>query len=170
MPVVVAGHHPEVDALIERRRALGLDGNDEMWEGVYHVAPHAHASHGRIESRLIRLLTPFADAAGLEVTGAFNLGLGKDSYRVPDMGVREPGDALYMPSAAVVIEILSPDDETFEKFDYYAERKVAEIFVVDPDAHTIRGWRLIEGRFRSAAESEVLGVAFATLEETLRWP
>src|SRR5512143_2674237 len=113
MTVVVAGHHPEVEKFIDHRRALGLDSCDEMWEGVYHVAPHAHARHGRIESRLAILLAPYAEAAVLEVTGAFNLGLGKDSYRVPDMGVRAPGDELYMPSAAVVIEILSPDDETF---------------------------------------------------------
>jgi hypothetical protein len=172
MSVVVSGTHAEVEALVERRRRLGLDGRDEVWKGVYHVAPHAHSRHGKVESRLTILLHPFAAAAGLEVVGAFNLGLDERDYRVPDLGVREPGpDSVYVATARIVIEILSPDDETFEKFDFYAERGVDEILVADPDTRTIRCWALGQiGRYVERADSAVLAVECRTLRDALAWP
>ena len=39
-------HTVELEELIARRRALGQDGMDEVWEGEYHVAPHAHSHSG----------------------------------------------------------------------------------------------------------------------------
>jgi hypothetical protein len=40
VPTLVMDPPPaEFEALIERRRRLGLDRRDEMWEGVYHLAP-----------------------------------------------------------------------------------------------------------------------------------
>ncbi len=65
---------PELAALIERRRQLGLDQYDEVWGGEYHMAPMAHSSHGEIQAQLIALLHPRATEAGLLVTGPFNLG------------------------------------------------------------------------------------------------
>lgn len=53
MSTVVLGEPPaELEALLARRRALGLDGHDEVWAGAHHVAPHAHSDHGIVEAEL----------------------------------------------------------------------------------------------------------------------
>ena len=72
---VVFGPPPaEISALIARRRALGLDTHDEVWEGEYHMAPAADVAHGWVDQQLAQLLAPLAAAAGLVATGPFNLG------------------------------------------------------------------------------------------------
>ena len=46
---VLLGEPPNVLAeWLERRRALGQDRFDEVWEGDYHVSPEARASHGDV--------------------------------------------------------------------------------------------------------------------------
>ena len=63
-------------------------------------------------------------------TAAFNLGQ-PDDFRVPDGGIhRALPTTVYVPTAAAVIEIESPDDETWDKFGFYAERAVDEVLVV----------------------------------------
>lgn len=47
----------------------------------------------------------------------------------------------WLATAAVVVEILSPDDETFEKFSFYARHDVDEVLVADPAARRITLWR-----------------------------
>jgi Putative restriction endonuclease len=169
---VILGEHPEVEALIARRRELGLDGRDEVWDGLYYVAPHAGIRHSLIQLRLGGLLDGFAAPLGLSVSVAFNLGVAKD-YRIPDLGVHRgsPTD-LYVPTAAMVVEVLSADDKTFEKFDFYAAHHVEEILVVDPDQRTIRVWVLDgpRGEYRESSDSALLQVAAVRLESMITWP
>lgn len=76
------------------------------------MAPHAHARHGDLDQQIAVLVDPLAKAAGLRATGAFGLG-GPDDDRGPDRGLhRVVPDAVYVPTAALVVENLSPDDET----------------------------------------------------------
>ncbi len=125
----------ELQRLLEHRERLGLDGYDEVWEGVYHMAPMARQRHGWLQSQLDRVLGPYADRAGLVGTGPFNLGDDEGDFRVPDLGyLRElDPDLLYVPTAAVVVEVRSPGDESFEKLAFYAAHRVEEVLVVDPD-------------------------------------
>ena len=169
MRTVVLGDRPvELEELIARRRALGQDGFDEVWEGEYHVAPHAHSRHGLIAHRLAVLLDPFARPAGLLGTGAFNLGT-PHNYRVPDGGFHavQP-EGVYVATAPVVVEILSPDDETFAKFRFYAEHGVLEVLVALPDDHEVRCYDPATGEQR--AVSRVLGVDLRELSAELDWP
>ena len=51
----------------------------------------------------------------------FNLGESEHDFRVPDGGLHRPGgDEMWHPSAALVVEIVSPDDETWQKLPFYA--------------------------------------------------
>jgi hypothetical protein len=94
--------------LLKQRQALGQDGYDEVWEGEYHMAPMAHPPHGYLDDELAVLLRPLALGAGLVGTGAFNLG-SPDDYRVPDRGLhRGLPTTTFVPTAAVVVEIVSP--------------------------------------------------------------
>ncbi len=51
MPTLVRDRPPaEFAALLERRRRLGQDLFDEVWEGVLHVNPTPSGRHGAVES------------------------------------------------------------------------------------------------------------------------
>jgi Putative restriction endonuclease len=171
MTVVVVGEHPDVEAIIARRRLLGLDHHDEVWEGVYHMAPYAHSRHGKVEVRLTLALAPYAQAVGLDLVGPFNLGDGPEDFRVPDLGIRDPGpDAVYLPTCRVVVEVLSPEDETFAKFGFYAAHGVDEVLVADPDTRTVRCWELTRGEYQPVGASTVLDLVCADLAASLDWP
>jgi len=110
MPTLVLGTSPpELEALLERRRRTGADRFDEVWDGVYHLVPGPSQGHARLEAQLTRLLGPPADAAGLEITGQFNLGQTREDFRVPDGGLQSCGCRENVhPTAALVVEIVSP--------------------------------------------------------------
>lgn len=41
---------------------------------------------------------------------------------------------VFMATAALVLEIVSPDDETWDKLDFYAAHDVDELLIVDPQS------------------------------------
>ena len=172
MRTVVLGPRPaEIQSLIERRHAQGIDLFDEVWEGSYHVAPAPSAAHGYLDDVLAVLLHPYAQAAGLVGTGPFNLG-GPDDYRVPDRGYhRGRPRGTWIPTAALVVEIVSPDDESYEKFGFYAEHGVEELIVADPSTRALGMWRRTAGgRYEQVPSSSLLGVSEADLSGAVSWP
>lgn len=170
MSTLVLGHEPVIEAWLQERRARGLDGRDEVWEGVHHVVPHEHGRNGAVAMQLVLLLSGPARAVGLLAGGSFNLGEPKD-FRVPDLGFhRGSPDALYFPTAALVIEVLSPDDETFAKFDFYARHGVDELWVVDPLEHTVRIWTLRDGCYDEVDASALLGLTATEVVAGVDWP
>src|ERR1700735_5147761 len=100
----------ELQALLERRRRLGQDRKDEVWEGVLHMVPAPAHRHGHLAQQLAELLGPTPRAAALEPKIAeVHLGDAKNDFRVPDGGLHRPGAAdMWHPTAALVLEILSP--------------------------------------------------------------
>ena len=172
MTTVILGEHPEVQTMIEQRRALGQDGSDEVWEGVYYVVPHAHVHHGLLQVRLGRILDDVTSPHGFTVSAEFNLGKPND-YRVPDLGVHRgvPGE-LYVPTAAMIVEILSPNDKTIEKFDFYGRHDVEEILVADLADRSIRLWRYASSvsSYRPAEDSVILGMPRSELADRISWP
>lgn len=68
-----------------------------------------------------------------------NIGPASRDFRVPDGSFFDGRPSgLYVTNAVLVIEVLSPDDETWEKFAFYAANGVQEILV----AHPQERWRL----------------------------
>jgi Uma2 family endonuclease len=171
MKLVVVGEPPvEITSFLARRRALGQDRLDEVWEGEYHVVPAAHPWHGQVLSLLDRLLGPLADAAGLIGTIEFNLGA-EDDYRVPDLGYhRTAPSEVWVPTAAIVVEVVSPHDETWEKFDFFARHGVEEICVADPMARQVRWFVLAGAAYEETSASPLLGVTAAELVARIEWP
>jgi len=168
---VILGAPPlELAALLTRRRVLGLDAHDEVWEGVYHLAPHAHSDHGIVELEVGVALRRHGRAVGLVATAAFNLGEPAD-YRVPDGGLhRQRPAVLYVPTAALVVEVLSPGDETMGKRAFYAAHGVEELLVADPAAQTLRLWRLEGPEHAEMTRSALLGVTLEELANEIDWP
>ncbi len=170
--VVLSPPPIEVEQLIERRKQLGLDGYDEMWEGTYHMAPMARFGHGRLQAQVIALLEPLAERAGLLISGPFNLGLA-DDFRVPDGGLhRGEGDpeAVYLDTAAIVLEVVSAGDETYDKLPHYAAHGVDEVLVVDPNERRVKILVLSGDRYRDAEGSILLGTQATDLQAAIRWP
>lgn len=161
----------ELQSLIERRHALGIDLFDEVWEGSYHVAPAPSAAHAYLDDVLAVLLHPYAQAAGLIGTGPFNLGR-PDDYRVPDRGYhRGRPKGTWVPTAAIVVEIVSPDDETYEKFGFFADRGVEELIVVDPSVQALALWRrTTDCSYEEQPASALLRVTAADLIAAISWP
>jgi Uma2 family endonuclease len=169
---VVLGARPaELDAVLQRRRALGQDRFDEVWDGVYHMAPAPDAAHGLVDDEIAALLRPLARRAGLVGTGPFNLGVAGD-YRVPDRALhRAVPSGVWVPTAVLVVEIVSPDDETWEKFGFYAAHRVEEILVADPATRTVRCWRLDRaGGYDEVPASMLLAASCAELTDGISWP
>jgi Uma2 family endonuclease len=171
MRTVVMGKLPsELDAWIARRRALGHDRFDEVWNGDYHMAPAPHQWHSYLAMDVGRVLHRLGDPLGLLVLDPFNLGV-PDNFRVPDLGlVRSLHDDVWVPTAAMVVEVVSPDDESWLKFDHYAAHGVDEVLIADPHGRTLDLFVLAGDRYAQAERSALLDVSVAELHEAVTWP
>jgi Uma2 family endonuclease len=161
---------PELTGFLERRRSLGQDRFDEVWEGVYHVAPAPNAWHGYAELRVAEILGEASRAAGLTATGPFNLG-DPDDYRVPDLGYhRDFLTATFVPTATIVVEVVSPDDETYAKLPFFAAHDVDEVLVVDAGLRAARWFVRLDQEYEEGEASLVIGVTGSAVAAALRWP
>jgi Uma2 family endonuclease len=161
----------EFEALLELRRRLGADRSDEVWEGVVHLMPPPRGRHGDVLQQLGELLGPAARHVGLyPVLGDFGIGEPND-YRVPDGGLRrERFDAVYYPTAALAVEIVSPGDETWDKLPFYASHGVDELLIVDPGKRTVDWLALREDRYDPVERSGLIDLGAADLRERIDWP
>jgi Uma2 family endonuclease len=162
-------------ALLDERRSKGLDRSDEMWEGELHMVPPPTEDHQALGAELFLILGPIAKEKGLlpryDPTGLFRPGV-DDDWRVPDQMYAPPerrsrrgieGDA------SLVVEILSPNDETYTKLDWYAEVGVGEVLVIEPETRRVELFANRDGRMIPVepAVVECLGVRAETVDGTL---
>jgi len=161
----------EFEALLERRRRWGADTHDEVWEGVLHMSPGPHGRHAMIAQQLAVLLdAPARDAGLTPMISAFNLG-GREDYRVPDGGLLRPGPgALWNPTAALVIEIVSPGDETWDKLGFYAAHHVDELLIVDPLERSVQWLARQHGEYTRIERSDLIDLTPAELAGRIDWP
>jgi Uma2 family endonuclease len=170
MRIVVLGDSREIRELIEQRQRTGADLYDEMWKGEYHIAPAPHRSHGFLQDRIAEILGPLARSAGLFGSGPFNLGDSFD-YRVPDLGFhRDQEPRTWVPIAAIVVEIVWPDDESWAKLDFYAAHEVDEVLIVDPETRRVTWLRRDGSGYAEADGSVLLGITTTDLASQLDWP
>lgn len=173
MPTLVMDPPPrEIETFLESRRRLGQDRRDEVWNGVYRIMPNPSRAHMDIQQQLAELLGPAARAAGLYPRiGGANLG-DADDYRVPD-GVleRERRTDVWYPTAALVVEILSPDDETWEKLPFYASHQVDEILIADPQERKLHWLALTDAaRYEPIEHSRLIDLGPTELAGQIDWP
>jgi Uma2 family endonuclease len=172
MPTLVLDPQPaEIKALIERRRRVGQDLLDEVWEGVLHMNPAPHGRHLAVQQQLAELFGPLARGAGLlPRIGIFNLG-GPDDYRVPDGALFRLGEPeLYYATAALVVEIVSPGDESYKKLEFYAEHNVEEVLMIDPETKAVEWFALSGGAYTPVDRSGLIELGAAELADQIDWP
>jgi Uma2 family endonuclease len=174
MPTLVLDDPPprELQALLERRKRSGIHRLDEVWEGVLHIVPAPDHGHASISQQLAELLGPLARASGLEPTMAeLNLGESVDDFRVPDGALHRPGaSGTWHPTAALVVEIVSPGDESWQKLPFYAAHHVDEVLIVDPRKRMVH-WLTLDGdEYREVQRSALIELGPAELAERINWP
>lgn len=163
-------------AFLDERHAKGLDKSDEMWDGELHVVPPPSTEHQALGAELFLVLGPIAKARGLrpwyDPTGLFRPGV-DDDWRVPDQQFARPELASARGiegAASLVVEILSPNDETYRKLDWYASVGVGEALVIHPHTKRVELFANRDGRMEPVAPVviECLGVRAETVDGKLR--
>lgn len=126
------------EQLLAERRRLGIDRFDEVWDGVLHMVPPPSSRHQRLSHELGGALLPLAKAKGLVAmheAGLYRPDAEGTDYRVADLVYARPehvSERGVEGRADLVVEVLSPGDETYDKIAFYAEVGVQELLVVDP--------------------------------------
>jgi len=135
------------------------------------MVPAPSHAHGDVESQLHVLLRPLARQAALTMTGQVNLGEDEHDFRVPDAALHRPGGGgTWHPTAALVIEIVSPGDESWDKLSFYAAHQVDELLIVDPQKQTVEWLALERGEYQPVKRSRLITLGPAELAERIDWP
>jgi Uma2 family endonuclease len=159
------------DRVIEERRRLGIDKQDERWAGEWHLVNPPKHWHVRLNTELLIVLAPLAQSQGLVPYGdATGLFAADDDWRVPDQAYARPDDhsEAGLTSAELVVEIRSPGDDAYLKLPFYALRGVQEVLVIHEDRQVELFRRRDDGEMTrvetesGAARSAVLDVTFTT--------
>jgi hypothetical protein len=161
MKAVISDITPQV---VERRKQIGIDIWDEMWEGVLHMPPSPNLIHQEFQAELLIWLKrfwakPYGNKVHLQINVA-SIGGWPNNYRIPDLVLLTP-DCFdinridYLEGApSVVVEIRSPGDETMEKLPFYAQIGVPEVWVVDRDTKQPKLFCLYSGQYREESAKQ----------------
>jgi Uma2 family endonuclease len=144
---------------LDQRRRTGCDRLDEVWAGVPHLVPPPSISHQDFEYELEQALRAIAARRGLRTLHNIGLavpGTGWTDYRVPDLCVAYPAqlsEHALEGRAELVVEILSPRDESRDKLPFYASRGVREVWLIEPATREVEVFAL-----RSRGYERVLAI------------
>ena len=164
-------------AMLTERRKLGLDGRDEVWNGVLHMVPPAGGPHQRLGAELLQVLAPLSKRRGLVPSYETGLFRSSDDYRVPDQLYCRPEHQSERGAegAELVVEIRSEGDETYDKIGFYAGLGVREMLIVHPRSRRVELLRAVGATLlpvtadtQGAVCCDVLGALFATVAGRLR--
>jgi Uma2 family endonuclease len=135
------------------RKAKGLDRWDEVWEGVYVMPPLPNDEHQNVQSELVAILKITVGWAGLgDVRAGVNVSDREDdwtqNYRCPDVvaflkGTRAQNrGTFWLGGPDFAVEIVSPDDASRDKLEFYARVGVRELLIIDRAPWKLELYRL----------------------------
>jgi Uma2 family endonuclease len=158
MKAVMSSLLPDIQAL---RKQTGADRWDEMWEGVLHMPPMPNRDHQDLEFVLESYLrffwAPLRQAKVYHQINVASIGGWPHSYRIPDLVLLLPQrfaidrNEYFEGAPDVVVEIRSPEDETYEKLPFYRDLGVPEVWVIERDTRTPEIHVLKRGRYKKQA-------------------
>ena len=171
------------------REASGLDRYDEVWEGVYMMAPLAGTEHQDLQFELAHAIK---SAVGRAAPARIHTGANvsdredhwKENYRIPDIVVVFPGGAArdcgthWCGGPDFCAEIASPGDRSRDKLDFYAAIGLRELLLIDRDPWALELYQLTARRLvrvpacdlksQAVLTSSVLPLSFRLLPGTPR--
>jgi Uma2 family endonuclease len=167
MPTLVMDPRIE-EELLEQRRAWGGDKFDEVWDGVYVMAPLANIEHQELMNNLgTAFRNAFANQPVVRVFAGVNVSDRKQNweknYRCPDVAVVLPGsraidcDKFFFGGPDFIVEIVSDYDRSRDKFDFYARVGVREMLLVDRNPWQLELYRLEGGALTPVGTSDPVG-------------
>jgi Uma2 family endonuclease len=175
--------------LIARRRRLGIDHWDEVWDGMYVMAPPPDIEHQVFGFDLIEVLKLIVKRTGLgEVFSGVAISDHKEdwrkNFRVPDASVflngnpAEDCETHWLGGPDLAIEIVSPNDRSRKKIPFYEKIGTRELLIVDRKPWRLSLLRLIDGKLcdvgqstlaeRNTLASEVVPLSFQLIESAQR--
>jgi Uma2 family endonuclease len=143
------------EAFLDERRKKEQDRRDEVWDGELHMVPPPTGFHQALSSTLVHVLFPHAERRGLTIIHDPGLFRREDDYRVPDLAVIEPkflSKRGIDGHAELIVEILSPNDESRDKFPFYAACKVNEIWLIEPTTREVELYVLRKQSYFAVAD------------------
>jgi len=155
----------EEQRLIRERQESGGDRYDEVWDGVYVMSPLANLEHQRFAFQFAAIIQEALgwDSEAVVLAGANVSDRDKGwtkNYRVPDVTVTFPGGKArdcgthWMGGPDFVIEVVSADDRSREKFDFYAAIGVRELLLLDRAPWSLELYRLADGVLALVGKSD----------------
>jgi Uma2 family endonuclease len=139
---------------LERRKRIGADRWDEMWEGELHMPPAPNLEHQDLEWAIESWLrNHWAPRRGSKVYHQINVasrGGWPNDYRLPDLVLLTPDRfqinkmEYFDGGPTAVVEIRSPGDESMDKLPFYGRIGVEEAWIIDrdtkvPEIYLLRG-------------------------------
>ena len=77
---------------------------------------------------------------------------------------------MYYATAALVIEIVSPGDESWNKLPFYATHGVDEVLLVDPSTRSVDWLGMKDGEYQPIERSGLIALGASDLAERIDWP
>ncbi|MBV8782086.1 MAG: Uma2 family endonuclease [Phycisphaerae bacterium] len=181
MPMLVNDSRLE-EELIADRRERGIDKFDEVWDGMYVMAPIANNEHQAIQGGLTAILSilisleklgdvhPGANVSDQEVDWTHN-------YRVPDVLVflngnpAEDRESHWFGGPDLAVEIVSQWDRSREKIDFYSGVGVRELLIIDRKPWQMELFKAVDGKLKPvsiATEANANTIECQTVPITLK--
>ncbi len=165
MPMLI--DDPRLESrLLKRRRIMGGDRYDEVWDGVYVMSPLASDEHQR-------LVTDFSIVFGIVIgfpgLGQVRAGVNvsdrvkdwRKNYRCPDVAVKLNGGLVrilknhWVGGPDFAVEVVSKRDRSRQKIDFYAAIGTRELLIVDRDPWALELYGLRDGRLIPTGVSRI---------------
>jgi Uma2 family endonuclease len=134
----------------------------ELVDGEVTVSPSPIPRHSFVDTKLRKILGNHIDANDLgELYGDVDTIFGEYDVRRPDIlffskdRLHLIGDKAMEGPPDLCVEIISPSSAATDrkkKFKQYEKGKVANYWIVDPEARTIEGYKLVRGKFKVAGK------------------
>jgi Uma2 family endonuclease len=158
MPVLVQNRVLAAE-LLKQRQADDGSRWDEVWDGVTVIMPEADLEHDDVAVYFVYVFkTVFGPVSNARVHGRVNISDRVSgwttNYRVPDLSLFLPGNAAkdcrthYRGGPDFALEIVSPDDRSRDKLDFYAVVGTREVLVLDRDPWQMELYRLRRGKMK----------------------
>jgi Uma2 family endonuclease len=165
MATLILDSHVE-ERLLEQRRAWGADKFDEVWEGVYIMAPLPTNEHQDLSCDFCAILQDLLGWRKLArvfpgVNLAARTGEWTADYRCPDVAVflrdtqAENCDTHWRGAADFLVEITSPGDRTHEKIAFYDRIGVHELLIVNREDWALEFYQRQDDRLQKTAASRL---------------
>jgi Uma2 family endonuclease len=167
-------------ALVDERRAKGIDRWDEVWDGVYVIMPNPDDEHQDLVDGLICVLRPYMmrNQLGVARSGANvtdRAARWTQNFRVPDIVVYRADNPArnkgthWQGGPDLAIEVVSPGDRSLEKLEFYAAVQTREVLRILRDPWRLELYRHNGSDLELVANSGCGGAVIETSSLALKW-